>query len=322
MHVKAIAWPASAVSLIPLGYAVNEHSTVLPRYILDCHKSKNDAASTAFTAMLFTRALLSAVFPLFTQQMFENLGNNSAGSILAAIAMAFCFLSVILVKCGARLRGGSGAPVGGVDGGDEAGQGMDVERKARPKKTVRWGDEADSGTEDGSSGTKSEDHASEGGSASGSSEISRTETETETESEKSESAGSELPGLSRLETRIESRDFANTEISAEGETKKENQDTKEDNVSEISRVETKKSESGSEGSEGAEIAKVETESSSTISSDGSSSRADRENKKKEKKKEKKVKKVKKEMSRVDDRDNGAAGFWGMDFERLAVLPYF
>ena len=309
MHPKAIAWPASAVSLIPLGYAVNEHSAVLPRYILDCHKSKNDAASTAFTAMLFTRALLSAVFPLFTQQIFENLGANSAGSVLAAIATAFCFLAVILVKCGARLRGGSGAPVGGVDGGDEAGQGMDVERKARPKKTVRWGDETDSSTEDGSSETKSEDHASEGESASENSEMSRTETETETESEKSESAGSEVPGLSRLETRID------TETSAEGETKKENQDTKEDEVSELSRVHTKKRESGSEGSEGAEIARVETESSSTISSDGGSS-ADRENKRK------KEKKVKKEMSRVDGRDNGAAGFWGMDFERLAVLPYF
>lgn len=94
---KTLTWPASALSLILAGYGMNEHTIVLPRYILNplspSHNSNNNNdATSAFTALLTLCTLLSAIFPLFTTQMFENLGTNTAGSVLAAIATVFCLV--------------------------------------------------------------------------------------------------------------------------------------------------------------------------------------------------------------------------------------
>lgn len=300
MHVKVVAWPASAVSLILVGYGVNEHSAVLPRYILESHKSNNDAAS-AFSAMLSVRALLSAVFPLFTQQMFDNLGTNPAGSVLAAIATASCLLPFILVKSGAKLRGSSAS--GGPNDGGESGQELSAEKKPRPKKTVRWGDETDSSSD--VSETKSEVPTEEA-SRTASSDISTTETET-----KSESEDSDVAELSRLETHIESRDFANAGVSGV-ETNKENENETENELPTVSKADTKTSEGESEGGS-AEIAKVETtKSSSSDGSGGGSGSVGADGKQKEEKRE---------VTRVDDGDDGAAGFLGTDVGTLAVFPF-
>lgn len=258
-HVRNIAWPASAVSLILVGYGINEYSTVLPRYVLDTHKSDTDAAS-AFVATLSATALLGAVFPLFTQQLFENLGANPAASVLAAVATASCFLLVILARCGAKLRGSG--PSGGAD--DKEG-GPEIEkRKVKPKKTVRWDDETDSGREGGEM---------------------KSESATESES----AAGSDI---SMTETQVERRDFADSEVS---ETEK-----KKDGNGE-SRVETTESESGSGGSGGGEVVRV----GSSAGDGGADS-----------------KRTEKERTRVDDGDDGAAGFMGADLERLAVFTFF
>lgn len=126
--------------------------------------------------MLFARALLSTVFPLFTQQMFDNLGNNSAGSILAAIATVFCLAPIILIRDGPKLRGTSTSVAeSAADDEDKT-----AAKIAKPRKTVRWGDETDFSNDDRSE-TKSENPTeSESYSTStGSSEISRTETKSE-----------------------------------------------------------------------------------------------------------------------------------------------
>lgn len=107
--VKTLSWPASALSLILAGYGINEHTTVLTRYVLNPHShsqsrnsnnnnNNNHDASSAFAALLTLRALLSALFPLFTTQMFETLGTNTAGSVLAAIATASCLLPFFLIN--------------------------------------------------------------------------------------------------------------------------------------------------------------------------------------------------------------------------------
>ena len=308
VHVKVVAWPASAISLILLGYGVNEHSTVLPRYILESHtKSENDAAS-AFAALLAARALLGAVFPLFTQHMFDTLGANPAASILAAIATASCLLPVVLAMFGAKLRG-SGTS-GGTDDDDDdrdSRREVRVEKVVKSRKTVRWGDEAGSGIDDDDddgSEAKSED-STEGGST-GSSEMARTETG-------GGGDGADISEMSRAvtETKVARRDLANPDVS-EVETKNEDKD--EDGVSQISRVETRKSGSEIEsgGSESARVARVDTKGSSAGGG------ADGE----KKKKKKKEKRRRKERTRVDGGDDGAAGFLGMDLERLAVFPYF
>ncbi|CAD6566768.1 MAG: hypothetical protein ASARMPREDX12_008823 [Alectoria sarmentosa] len=297
-HVQNITWPASAVSLILLGYAVNEHSTVLPRYILE---SSSTDASSAFAALLCTRALLSAVFPLFTQQLFDHLGNNTAGSILAAIATLSCLVPAILITFGPKLRGSSGSVAESAAGDDEKAAAAAAE-KAKTKKTVRWGDETDSGT-DGSEETKSE-NATESASTMGS-EISRTET-------KSEADDSDI--ISRAETTdIARRDFASLGI----EMGNQNGVVR---ASEISRLETKESESAEV------VARVEEKTEKEEKEE----KKEETKEKKEKKKEKEKKEKKKEKTRDDDKDKdkdedkdkGAVGFLGMDIERLAIIPYF
>ena len=194
-------------------------------------------------------------------------------------------------------------------------------RKRKPKKTVRWGDEmadstSSSSMESSSEGKESEDRTSEEGGnenqTTGNSEISSIETEAEAEAETEKPASSQTPTLSSQETQISRRDFANVDP--------------ENEISALSRIDTQNRESESENGSPAsdEIAKVETKSSSHSSSSTSSSgggSADGKGKEDKKKK----KKNKKTMSRVDDdKDNGAVGggLWGMDLERLVVLPYF
>lgn len=276
---------------------------MLPRYILESHKSKNDAAS-AFSATIFTRALLSAVFPLFTQQMFENLSTNVAASILAAIATASCLLPIILINFGAKLRGSSSS--GGIDDDDDgdAGREVPVEKKSKPKKTVRWGDETDSST-DGSE-TNSEDPTVGGASSPGSSEMPVPETETGTGT-KGQSDGYEFPNLSRLATQIDRRDSADPAVSPV-ETETETGD--EDGVARVEGVETQERERGGGRSETAGVERVETKGLGPVSASGSGAEDG--------------KRKKKEMTRIDDGDDGAAGSLGLglDVERLAVFPYF
>jgi len=103
-HMTGVAWPASAVSLILLGYATNEFDTVLSRYLTDSYTSY--AAST-FSSLTLLRAIFSAVFPLFTTPLYTNLNNNVATSVLAAIATVFCIAPVVFIIYGRRLRGAS-----------------------------------------------------------------------------------------------------------------------------------------------------------------------------------------------------------------------
>ena len=190
VHVKTLSWPASGISLILVGYGINEYTTILPRYILNphSHKSNHTDASSAFTAILTLRALLSAIFPLFTTQMFENLGTNTAGSVLAAIATAFCLLPYILKTFGAEWRRQNGESDAIDNDSNSTGNAQEevtkIEKKKheKPKKTVRWGDETDSGTDPDtgfSEPMKSDDDDVMGNESTDSHDTSRTETEIE-----------------------------------------------------------------------------------------------------------------------------------------------
>ena len=147
-HIQTLPWPASALSLVLVGYGINEYSTTLPRYVLESYfqnNNKNDDASSAFAALLIPRALLGATFPLFTRKMLQNLGTNVMGSVLAAVATAFCLVPFFMMSFGngSRRVGSSG------DGGENDASEVvvveeekEMEKKPKAKKTVRfWDDE-------------------------------------------------------------------------------------------------------------------------------------------------------------------------------------
>ncbi|KAL8721857.1 MAG: hypothetical protein Q9225_001534 [Loekoesia sp. 1 TL-2023] len=94
-------WIASVLPLALIGFSTNEFDTILTGYLTD---SYTIYAASANAPLAFLRALLSAIFPLFARQMFESLGANIAGSILATLATLFCVIPLIFARYGERLR--------------------------------------------------------------------------------------------------------------------------------------------------------------------------------------------------------------------------
>ena len=175
-HIQTLRWPASALSLVLAGYGINEYSTTLPRYVLQSYSHKDnknnnndDEASSAFAALLISRALLGATFPLFTERMLHTLGNNVAGSVLAAVATAFCLVPFVVMRCGnGSRRRMMGVGTSGDGGGENATKVVIVEEerekipipKPKPKKTVRFWDDEETDLEETKSGGSSADASS------------------------------------------------------------------------------------------------------------------------------------------------------------------
>lgn len=96
-----LPWIASALALIPIGFAINEFDCVLVGYLTDSYTT---FASSAFASLAIVRSGLSAVFPLFAHGMYKNLGANYATTILAIVATITCVCPVILIRYGRRIR--------------------------------------------------------------------------------------------------------------------------------------------------------------------------------------------------------------------------
>ncbi|KAF2767256.1 putative MFS multidrug transporter [Teratosphaeria nubilosa] len=96
-----IPWPVAAVSLVPVGWALNEFDMVLGGYITDTYQAY---AASAFGAMNLVRSILSATFPLLATVLYNGLGYHWAGTLLAACATLFCIVPVVFVRYGARIR--------------------------------------------------------------------------------------------------------------------------------------------------------------------------------------------------------------------------
>jgi DHA1 family multidrug resistance protein-like MFS transporter len=87
-------------------------------YVIDCflnlyvpsfhetHTTQADlvSAASAFAANTMMRSLVGACFPLFTRQMFHNLGIQWASTLLGCLAVMMIPIPLLLMKFGARLR--------------------------------------------------------------------------------------------------------------------------------------------------------------------------------------------------------------------------
>ena len=91
----------SIAALTLIGGCINEFDGTLQGYLTD---SYTDYAASANPPLACIRGILSAVFPIFGEQMFDDLGSNVSGSILAAIATIFCFVAVWFWRHGADAR--------------------------------------------------------------------------------------------------------------------------------------------------------------------------------------------------------------------------
>jgi hypothetical protein len=94
-------WIVSMCGLVLVGFAANEFAYTLTGYLADSYTLY---ASSGLAALSFLRALAGGSMPLFAYQMFSGLGSNVAGSIIAAVATAFCVTPFIFLRLGRRLR--------------------------------------------------------------------------------------------------------------------------------------------------------------------------------------------------------------------------
>jgi hypothetical protein len=100
-HTHHLSSLISIAAIVPLGFAINEFDYVLIGYLCDTYTT---VAGSANAPLAFSRAVLIAVYPLFGPALFNNLGNNVAGSVLAAIATSYVFVAIAFWKYGTQLR--------------------------------------------------------------------------------------------------------------------------------------------------------------------------------------------------------------------------
>lgn len=100
-RVPNLPWIVPTLSLVFVGYALNEFNTTLNGYVSDSYLSYS---ASGFAAVFLLRSILSAVFPLFAPKMFQALNANVAMSILAAVATVFCVVPRLFIRYGEQIR--------------------------------------------------------------------------------------------------------------------------------------------------------------------------------------------------------------------------
>jgi hypothetical protein len=99
--VQGVHWVVPVLALLAIGYGRNELSIVLTGYMADGYSSY---AGSAIAAWSLTRAVLSAIFPLFAPVMFSALGANIAVSVLAATMTVFIIIPIMFQRYGKTIR--------------------------------------------------------------------------------------------------------------------------------------------------------------------------------------------------------------------------
>lgn len=97
----AIHWSASIILAAPFGFGTVLVFLSCLNYLLDAYTIY---AASVLAAGSITRAFFGAAFPLFTSQMYENLGIHWASSIPAFLTLACLPFPFVIYKYGATLR--------------------------------------------------------------------------------------------------------------------------------------------------------------------------------------------------------------------------
>ncbi|KAL3480523.1 major facilitator superfamily domain-containing protein [Aspergillus californicus] len=97
----SIHWMAPTASGVLVGFGLTSIFMQGFNYILDTYLN---FAASAFAANTMMRSMVGACFPLFTRQMFNNLGIQWAGTLLGCIAVIMIPIPVLFLKFGSRLR--------------------------------------------------------------------------------------------------------------------------------------------------------------------------------------------------------------------------
>ncbi|KAL1698500.1 MFS general substrate transporter [Schizophyllum commune] len=97
----SVHWIVPCIALAPLVWSIYMIFDAVQNYLADGY---GEYASSAISAQGFIRNMLAASFPLYSQQMFVNLGYQWAGTLCALIATVMVPLPFVLIRYGERIR--------------------------------------------------------------------------------------------------------------------------------------------------------------------------------------------------------------------------
>ncbi|KIK53036.1 hypothetical protein GYMLUDRAFT_179447 [Collybiopsis luxurians FD-317 M1] len=100
-NYPSVPWYVPGISTIFVGMAISLIFITFIIYIVDAYLM---LAATALASNTMIRSASGAAFPLFTVQMFNNLGTNWAATLVALICLVLAPMPFLFYKYGAKIR--------------------------------------------------------------------------------------------------------------------------------------------------------------------------------------------------------------------------
>ncbi|KAJ7100940.1 MFS polyamine transporter [Mycena belliarum] len=100
-NYPSVPWYVPAISTILVGMSICLIFISFLSYLVDTYLMYS---ASAFAANTFFRSLAAAAFPLFTVQMFTNLGVNWAATLVGCLGLLLAPMPFLFYKYGARIR--------------------------------------------------------------------------------------------------------------------------------------------------------------------------------------------------------------------------
>ncbi|KAI0520888.1 major facilitator superfamily domain-containing protein [Xylaria bambusicola] len=97
----SIHWASCVVAGVPFGIGFVTLFLGITSYLIDCY---GRYAASALAANAILRSLFGAVFPLFSRQMYENLGTAWGTSVLGFVALAMTPMPYVFYHYGPKIR--------------------------------------------------------------------------------------------------------------------------------------------------------------------------------------------------------------------------
>ena len=122
---KDLIWVGPCLAGLPVGFGFIFLYNSANNYLIDSYQHQ---AASALAAKTFIRSFWGAGVVLFTEQMYDRLGDQWASSLLAFISLACCAIPFLFWQYGARIRAGSKYAY---SGGDDESSDSDVEAREK-----------------------------------------------------------------------------------------------------------------------------------------------------------------------------------------------
>jgi MFS family permease len=100
----SLSWAGPAIGGFPVGFGFIFLYNSANNYLVDSYQHQ---AASALAAKTCIRSFWGAAVVLFTEQMYERLGDQWASSLLAFISLACCAIPFLFWRYGAKIRGRS-----------------------------------------------------------------------------------------------------------------------------------------------------------------------------------------------------------------------